>query len=268
MLIVVAPSAIAAPPRPRRRRRTSERVASSPRTRRRRRSSGPGARPRRPRSAPARAVIFSLYCEVDVAGGDEGVDARRARASRTASPAAVTSRLVGAGQRRPRSTPRPRCATARVASKSPGDAIGKPASMMSTPRRASCWPISSFSRVLSVMPGDCSPSRSVVSKISDALGGVLRCWGRAIGGHGEILLTKGLRGIGGPAHPGVGVGKLPLAGEEPTKPQEARGGTVWCAESTNMGRRIPMGAGAGKPPPRFASRGARAPDPLRLTSVR
>src|SRR6266576_1529362 len=50
-------------------------------------------------------------------------------------------------------------------SKSPGEVMGKPASMMSTPRRASWWAISSFSCRLSEIPGDCSPSRSVVSKI-------------------------------------------------------------------------------------------------------
>ena len=52
-----------------------------------------------------------------------------------------------------------------TASKSPGEAIGKPASMTSTPRRASCCAISSFSAGFSEMPGDCSPSRSVVSKM-------------------------------------------------------------------------------------------------------
>src|ERR1700744_4987976 len=61
-------------------------------------------------------------------------------------------------------------AMAWTASKSPGEVIGNPASMTSTPRRASCWAISSFSCVLSEMPGDCSPSRSVVSKISTRLG--------------------------------------------------------------------------------------------------
>ncbi len=50
-------------------------------------------------------------------------------------------------------------------SKSPGEVIGKPASMMSTPSRASWWAISTFSATLSEMPGDCSPSLSVVSKI-------------------------------------------------------------------------------------------------------
>src|SRR5215213_4131046 len=56
-------------------------------------------------------------------------------------------------------------AIACTASKSPGDAIGKPASITSTPSRASWCAISSFSPVLSEMPGDCSPSRRVVSKM-------------------------------------------------------------------------------------------------------
>ena len=52
-----------------------------------------------------------------------------------------------------------------TASKSSGDAIGKPASMMSTPSFASCFAICSFSPLVSVAPGLCSPSRSVVSKM-------------------------------------------------------------------------------------------------------
>jgi hypothetical protein len=39
------------------------------------------------------------------------------------------------------------------------------ASQTSTPRRESCLAIASFSGVLSVAPGDCSPSRRVVSKM-------------------------------------------------------------------------------------------------------
>ena len=52
-----------------------------------------------------------------------------------------------------------------TASKSPGEAIGKPASITSTPSRASCCAISIFSAAFSEMPGDCSPSRRVVSKM-------------------------------------------------------------------------------------------------------
>src|ERR1035441_10447519 len=37
--------------------------------------------------------------------------------------------------------------------------------MMSTPSRASWWAISSFSCLFNEIPGDCSPSRRVVSKI-------------------------------------------------------------------------------------------------------
>src|SRR4051794_39084478 len=67
---------------------------------------------------------------------------------------------------RPQSTgPSTWRATAWTASKSPGEAIGKPASITSTPSRASWCAISSFSCLLSEIPGDCSPSRSVVSKI-------------------------------------------------------------------------------------------------------
>src|SRR4051794_4259853 len=57
-----------------------------------------------------------------------------------------------------------------TASKSPGDVTGNPASMTSTPSRASCWAISSFSATFSEMPGDCSPSRSVVSKMTTRSG--------------------------------------------------------------------------------------------------
>jgi len=56
-------------------------------------------------------------------------------------------------------------AMARTAARSPGDAAGKPASMTSTRSRASAFAISSFSAEVIVAPGDCSPSRSVVSKI-------------------------------------------------------------------------------------------------------
>src|SRR5580704_8267884 len=56
-------------------------------------------------------------------------------------------------------------AIVRTAARSSGEAAGKPASMTSTPRRASARATSSFSGDVIVAPGDCSPSRSVVSKI-------------------------------------------------------------------------------------------------------
>eukprot|EP01043_Picozoa_sp_COSAG02_P014367 COSAG02_NODE_591_length_19862_cov_8.047918_16_plen_174_part_00 len=46
------------------------------------------------------------------------------------------------------------------------DAVPLPASHTSTPKRLSCLAMASFSGVLSVAPGDCSPSLSVVSKIT------------------------------------------------------------------------------------------------------
>ena len=68
-------------------------------------------------------------------------------------------------------------------SKSPGEVIGKPASITSTPSRASWWAISSFSCLFSEIPGDCSPSRRVVSKIRTVgLGRRLRCR-RSVGAH-------------------------------------------------------------------------------------
>jgi hypothetical protein len=52
-----------------------------------------------------------------------------------------------------------------TASKSPGEAMGKPASHTSTPMFESCKAIFNFSSVVRVAPGDCSPSRRVVSKM-------------------------------------------------------------------------------------------------------
>ena len=49
--------------------------------------------------------------------------------------------------------------------KSPGEAIAKPASMTSTPISSSSWAILSFSGTVIEAPGDCSPSRKVVSKM-------------------------------------------------------------------------------------------------------
>src|ERR1700738_1650661 len=51
-------------------------------------------------------------------------------------------------------------------SKSPGEEIGKPASITSTPSFSSCRAMRSFELASRWKPGDCSPSRSVVSKIN------------------------------------------------------------------------------------------------------
>ena len=56
-------------------------------------------------------------------------------------------------------------ATELTDAQSPGEAAGKPASITSTPRSASAFATRSFSGCVMLHPGDCSPSRSVVSKI-------------------------------------------------------------------------------------------------------
>src|SRR5277367_1198133 len=56
-------------------------------------------------------------------------------------------------------------ATFKTESKSPLEDIGKPASMISTPKRSKEKAISNFSEGDMVAPGACSPSRKVVSKI-------------------------------------------------------------------------------------------------------
>src|SRR5271168_4421782 len=56
-----------------------------------------------------------------------------------------------------------------MAAKSPSEAIAKPASRMSTPRSSRAWAMLSFSWVVMLQPGDCSPSRRVVSKIRTRL---------------------------------------------------------------------------------------------------
>ena len=55
-------------------------------------------------------------------------------------------------------------AICRTASESAGEAMGKPASMMSTPRASSECAIASFEATSIEKPGACSPSRRVVSK--------------------------------------------------------------------------------------------------------
>ena len=70
----------------------------------------------------------------------------------------VRARLSTTGAPRPE----PRL---RTASKSPGEDAANPASITSTPSASSCCAIAIFSSTFIVQPGDCSPSRSVVSKI-------------------------------------------------------------------------------------------------------
>ena len=61
-------------------------------------------------------------------------------------------------------------AISETASKSPSEAMGKPASMTSTPMSSSTLAMRSFSSRFMDAPGDCSPSRKVVSKMMTWLG--------------------------------------------------------------------------------------------------
>ena len=112
---------------------------------------------------------LQLVLDVDVRLVEMNVCTRGRSASRTAS--AARSMSAAWARARPAMTgPCTSRAIARTAWKSPGEAIGNPASITSTPSRASCWAISSFSLALSEMPGDCSPSLRVVSKMMTRLG--------------------------------------------------------------------------------------------------
>ena len=88
-----------------------------------------------------------------------------------------------------------------TAAKSPSEATGKPASMMSTPMASSSSATSSFSSWVMVAPGDCSPSRKVVSKMttrscSDCTGVVM-----AKGPSGGSRPLRGARGFRGSGQP-------------------------------------------------------------------
>jgi len=89
---------------------------------------------------------------------------RECAAGASASPACWTSRALA--RAKPHTTLSVTAsAMARTASKSPGLAAGKPASMTSTRRFSNCRATRSFSSKVMDAPGLCSPSRSVVSKI-------------------------------------------------------------------------------------------------------
>ena len=108
--------------------------------------------------------LAHLVRQMDRRGRDEGVDARAGpRGARLRRRGRCRPRWRAPGRRRSRSS---RCLAMRqTASKSPFEAMGKPASMMSTPMASSSSATSSFSSRVMVAPGHCSPSRRVVSKI-------------------------------------------------------------------------------------------------------
>src|SRR4030042_762262 len=83
---------------------------------------------------------------------------RRASQARSMSPGVVRASPAICG-------PRTSWETRLTDSKSPGELLGNPASITSTFRRSSWRAILIFSSRFMLAPGDCSPSRSVVSKI-------------------------------------------------------------------------------------------------------
>ena len=113
-------------------------------------------------STHSRAEMLSLYlrwmAEVARKTCRRGVRAAPSRARPAAVMSASLARHSAATVVEPISLP-----MVRTDSNSPGEAIGKPASMMSTPRRSSCRARRSFSAGCMLQPGDCSPSRRVVS---------------------------------------------------------------------------------------------------------
>ena len=114
-------------------------------------------------SASSRSMP-ELVLEVDVARRDEHVEVRPlGDPDRLDGPLRVA--VAAARERRDRDPPFVSRAIRWTASKSPGEAAGKPASMTSTLSRASWRATSSFSAAVSPAPGACSPSRRVVSKI-------------------------------------------------------------------------------------------------------
>ncbi len=112
-------------------------------------------------SASAR-LIFNLYSRC------RSLDARntwmRARSANCSARAAISMSSVFARASDAMRGLRMACVIVAMAAKSPSEAMAKPASMMSTPRSSRAWAMVSFSCVVMLQPGDCSPSRRVVSK--------------------------------------------------------------------------------------------------------
>ena len=96
------------------------------------------------------------------------------RCGRSATLIASIARCGSPSRQRARAATAMSCgvswAIRRTASKSPGEAAGKPASMTSTLRRTSWRATSSFSAAVRPAPGACSPSRRVVSKMRTRAG--------------------------------------------------------------------------------------------------
>ena len=110
-----------------------------------------------------RPRLAELVLEVDVRRRDERVDPGMGRPGHRL-PGAVDIGGIRPGERRDLAARISR-AICRTDAKSPSEATGKPASMISTPIFSSWRAIRSFSSGFMLAPGDCSPSLSVVSNI-------------------------------------------------------------------------------------------------------
>ena len=122
------------------------------RTRRRRRACAPARPPAAASSSTCSCVIFSLYLrwmslvarKTWMRGAALALLQRLARRARCRAACSAPARRPCTGTSR---------LTACTASKSPGEAIGKPASMMSTPSSASLRAMRSFSGTVMLQPG-------------------------------------------------------------------------------------------------------------------
>ena len=108
---------------------------------------------------------LQLVLHVDVGGGDKGVDAPPFPGMLERLPCPVDVLAAGAAQP---GDLRPLDLSGRSVSppRSPlSEAMGNPASITSTFNFCSCFATRSFSSMFMLLPGDCSPSLSVVSNI-------------------------------------------------------------------------------------------------------
>ena len=130
---------------------------------------------------------------------------------------AQRSMSLGAARDRPQITAfLVRLAISWTAAKSPSEAIGKPASMMSTPIASSSSATSSFSSWVMVAPGHCSPSRKVVSKMTTRSLSDRRSWWSWNGSFSPAPFSVGAPGISGSSnHP------LSAQAQAPSRPSGA-----------------------------------------------
>ena len=149
--------------RPRRGTSGSERVASSAENSTSSQRSRAYATDQATRSSTSSGVEPELALHVQRARRDEDVHAAARCVGERATVASTSSCVVRASE----ATVAVETAAAAAATpaKSPGEDAAKPASITSTPNCSSAAATSAFSSGRSAMPGDCSPSLKVVSKI-------------------------------------------------------------------------------------------------------